>query len=124
MLENVADKDKHLIPLRFVLSTIGVEFQELTAVVNRIQSTLSPILSGVHLDKQGQRDVQYLDILSQNLASLSLYIIELSKLFPEDFRVDTGSALSSISISALKHRLKGAEFPLESEDLAGDLEIF
>lgn len=124
MLVNVADKEKRLIPLRFVLSTIGLEFQELSEVVNQIQSTLSPILGSIHLDKQEHRDVQSLDVLSQKLASLSLYTIELSKLLPEDFQVDTGNALSSISISALKHRLTGASAPLASEHLSGDLEIF
>lgn len=124
MLANVADEEKHLIPLRFVLSIIGVEFQELSGVVNQIQSTLSPILGSIDLDRQGHRDVQSLDVLSQKLTSLSLYILELSKLLPEDLQVDTGNALSSISISALKHRLKGASAPLAPEHLSGDLEIF
>lgn len=124
MVRSVADEDKTLMPLHFVLAKIGSELQGLNKIVDQIQSTLSPVLNGLHLDKKSHRDIQSLDILSQKLSSLSLYTINLSQLIPEDFQVDADNALSSISISALKHRLKGGSASHMSENLSGDLEIF
>lgn len=106
--------------LRFILSAIGQEFRELGRFADRFQFTLSPAIRRLALDSTCHRDVQSLDLLSQRLAALSAYILEISQLLPEDLSLDSRRALASITLSDLQYRLKGAPVPMDDGHRTGE----
>ncbi len=110
--------------LRCILSAIGEEFRELGRFTDRFQLSLSPAVGRLALDGACHRDVQSLDLLSQRLAALSDYILEISQLLPEELSVDSRRALASITLSELQYRLKGAPVPAEEGHRSGELELF
>lgn len=120
----VMDKKGNLMPLRVILSTISDECRDLGQFVDRFQYTLSPVLSQLRMDENCHKDVQALDALSQRLALLAGYIKEVSKVLPEESRVDTSDALAVVSMSELQRRLKGLSTPLVPQGSSGELELF
>lgn len=116
--------EEHRSSLRFILSAIGDEFAELGRFTDNFQLSLSPAVQRLALDTSCHRDVQSLDLLSQRLAALSSYIIEISELLPDNLELDPRRALASITLSDLQYRLKGAPIPVESDHLSGELELF
>lgn len=124
MAGTTMDEEGNLMPLRMILSTVGDECRELGAFVDRFQYTLSPVLAQLRMDEHCHKDVQSLDALSQRLALLAGYIKEVSKILPEEFRVDTSNALAAVSMSDLQLRLKGVSAPLVPEHASGEFELF
>ena len=114
----------HRTSLRFILSAIGEEFGELGRFTDSFQLSLSPAVRRLALDAACHRDVQSLDLLSQRLAALSAYILEISTLLPETLTLDSRRALASITLSELQYRLKGAPVPMEKDHITGELELF
>lgn len=114
----------HHTPLRSILTAIGEEFRELGHFTDSFQLSLSPAVRRLALDPECHRDVQYLDLLSQRLAALSGYILDISAMLPEDLAVDSRNALSSIRLAELQYRLKGAPVPLDQGHISGELELF
>jgi hypothetical protein len=110
--------------LRFILTAIGKEFRELGRFADGFQLTLSPAIRRLALDSACHRDVQSLDLLSQRLAALSAYILEISQLLPAELILDSRRALASITLSDLQYRLKGAPIPMDSGHRTGELELF
>lgn len=124
MAGTAVEKIENLMPLRVILSTISDECRELGEFVDRFQYTLSPVLAPLRMDERCHKDVQALDALSQRLALLAGYIREVSKVLPEEARVDTSNALAVVSMSELQRRLRGLSAPLVPEHSAGELELF
>lgn len=110
--------------LRFILSSIGKEFRELGRFADGFQLTLSPAIIRLALDPACHRDVQSLDLLSQRLAALSAYILEISQLLPAELVLDSRRALASITLFDLQYRLKGAPIPMDNGHRTGELELF
>lgn len=124
MTDIEADTGVHGTSLRFILSAIGEEFAELGRFTDNFQFSLSPAVQRLALDTECHRDVQSLDLLSQRLAALSAYILEVSRLLPEDLKLDSRRALASITLSELQYRLKGAPIPMEKGHISGEMELF
>lgn len=124
MADDVVGVGEDLMQLRSVLSIMSSELKELSKNIDQVQVALSPILKSICFDAQSHRDIQSLDIVSQKLSSLSCYACELNKALPEDFMVDTQSALSFISVFQLKENLKGVNQNGSHVHFMGDLEIF
>jgi hypothetical protein len=118
------DAEEHRTSLRFILSAIGDEFRELGRFTDSFQLSLSPAVRRLALDASCHRDVQSLDLLSQRLAALSTFILEISELLPENLKLDSRRALASITLSELQYRLKGAPVPMEKGHISGELELF
>lgn len=110
--------------LRFILSAIGEEFGELGRFADGFQLTLSPAIRRLALDPACHRDVQSLDLLSQRLAALSAYILEISQLLPTELILDSRRALASITLFDLRYRLNGAPVPTDNGHRTGELELF
>ena len=111
-------------PLNSILEALGEEFCELGRFTEEFQSTLSPALLQVAGNAQCHRDVQSLDLLSQRLMALSRYVLTIGRALPADWQVNSQHALSSITLSDLQYRLKGAPVPDNLERASGELEMF
>lgn len=119
-----ADAEAKQTSLRFILSAIGQEFRELGRFTDSFQLSLGPAMRSLALDASCHRDIQSLDLLSQRLAALSAYILEISELMPESLILDSSRALASITLSELQYRLKGEPVPVEKGHISGELELF
>ena len=119
-----AGDERHHAPLNSILEALGEEFYELGRFTEQFQSTLSPALLQVASNHDCHRDVQSLDLLSQLLTALSSYVLTIGRLLPPDWQVNSQHALSSITLSDLQYRLKGAPLPNEPERQSGELELF
>ena len=118
------EDERHHAPLNSILEALGEEFCELGRFTEQFQSTLSPALLEVAGNAQCHRDVQSLDLLSQRLTALSKYVLTIGRLLPEDWQVNSHHALSTITLSDLQYRLKGAPLPDDLEQESGALELF
>jgi hypothetical protein len=107
-----------------VLLALGEEFGALGAFTEQFQTVLSPALLQLGNMPDCHRDVQSLDLLSQRLAALSRYLLTIQAAVPGDVAIDAQHALSTISLSDLAYRLRGAPLPPEPERRAGELELF
>jgi hypothetical protein len=116
--------ERHHAPLHAILKALGEEFCELGRFAEEFQSTLSPALLQVADNAQCHRDVQSLDLLSQRLMALSRYVLTIGRALPADWQVNSQHALSSITLSDLQYRLKGAPVPDNLERASGELEMF
>lgn len=111
-------------PLTEVLEALGLEFSALGQFAEQFQSSLSPALLRVANDPECHRNVQTLDLLSQRLAALSAYVLSIGRALPEDWRVNSSTALRNISLSDLAYRLQGVPIPSQPEKQSGTLELF
>jgi hypothetical protein len=111
-------------PLAEVLQALGDEFMALGQFTENFQISLSPALLRVANDPECHRNVQTLDLLSQRLAALSGYVLNISRALPTDWRVNSQAALRNISLSDLAYRLQGAPIPEQVEMQSGALELF
>lgn len=118
------EDERHHAPLSSILEALGEEFHELGRFTEEFQTNLSPALLEVAGNSQCHRDVQSLDLLAQRLTALSKYVLTIGKLLPGDWHVNSHHALSSITLSDLQYRLKGAPLPDNLEHESGELEIF
>jgi hypothetical protein len=118
------EDERHHAPLNSILEALGEEFCELGRFTEQFQSSLSPALLEVAGDAQCHRDVQSLDLLSQRLTALSKYVLTIGRLLPADWQVNSHHALSTITLSDLQYRLKGAPPPDDLEQESGELELF
>jgi hypothetical protein len=118
------EDERHHAPLNSILEALGEEFCELGRFTEQFQSTLSPALLEVAGNAQCHRDVQSLDLLSQRLTALSKYVLTIGRLLPADWQVNSHHALSTITLSDLQYRLKGAPLPDDLEQESGALELF
>ena len=118
------EDERHHAPLNSILEALGEEFYELWQFTEQLQASLGPALLAVANDPERHRDVQSLDLLAQRLAALAKYMLTISRLLPEEWSVNPNSALSKVTLSDLKHRLKGADGSEESGQKSGELEMF
>lgn len=123
MQRTVAD-EVHLTSLRVILARISDECRELSAFIDRFQQALSPALVCLADEQECHRDIQSLDLLSQCLESLSVYMAGLTHVVTDDMRVDSRSALANIPLSDLQYRLRGKPLPLERTHVSGELDLF
>jgi hypothetical protein len=107
-----------------ILEALGDEFHELGRFTEQFQTSLSPALLRVANDPDCHRNVQTLDLLSQRLAALSKYVLTIGRLLPQDWRVNSQTALHHITLSDLAYRLQGAPVPEQMEMQSGELELF
>jgi hypothetical protein len=107
-----------------VLTALGQEFAALGAFTEQFQTSLSPALLQLASSRERHRDVQSLDLLSQRLAALSRYLLTIQASVPGDVAIDAKHALSTISLSDLAYRLRGAPLPEQEDRRAGELEMF
>ncbi len=111
-------------PLAEVLTALGDEFAALGRFTEQFQTSLSPALLRVANDPECHRNVQTLDLLSQRLAALSSYILNVGQSLPREWRISTHAALRQISLADLAYRLQGAPVPEQVEKQSGELELF
>jgi hypothetical protein len=118
------EDERHHAPLAEILEALGEEFHELGRFTEQFQTSLSPALLRVANDPDCHRNVQTLDLLSQRLSALSKYVLTIGRLLPDDWRVNSQTALHHITLSDLAYRLQGAPVPKELERQSGELELF
>jgi hypothetical protein len=118
------EDERHHAPLAEILEALGDEFHELGRFTEQFQTSLSPALLRVANDPDCHRNVQTLDLLSQRLAALSKYVLTIGRLLPQDWRVNSQTALHHITLSDLAYRLQGAPVPEQMEMQSGELELF
>jgi hypothetical protein len=118
------EDERHHASLNAILEALGEEFYELGRFTEQFQVHLGPALLNLASNPECHRDVQSLDLLSQRLAALSNYVLTIGRLLPDDWRVNSHSALSNITLSDLQYRLQGAPLPHEANKLSGELELF
>ncbi|NNM57891.1 hypothetical protein [Acidocella sp.] len=118
------EDERHHAPLAEILEALGEEFHELGRFTDHFQASLSPALLRVANDPDCHRNVQTLDLLSQRLSALSKYVLTIGRLLPEDWRVNSQTALHHITLSDLAYRLQGAPVPDELSRQSGELEMF
>jgi hypothetical protein len=111
-------------PLGEVLEALGLEVSALGEFALQFQTALSPALLRVANDPECHRNVQTLDLLTQRLAALSTYVLDISRGLPGEWRVNSQRALRNISLSELAYRLQGAPLPEREEEQSGALELF
>ncbi len=116
--------ERHHAPLTSILEALGEEFFELGRFTEQFQDSLAPALLRVANDPECHRNVQTLDLLAQRLSALSKYVLTIGRLLPEDWRVNSQTALHNITLSDLQYRLRGAPVPLQEELKSGSLELF
>jgi hypothetical protein len=122
--DRTCEDERHHAPLCSILEALGEEFLELGRFAEQFQTTLSPALLEVANNPNCHRDVQSLDLLSQRLTALSKYVLNIGRLLPEEWQVNSHTALSNITLSDLQYRLKGAPLPADVEKQSGELELF
>lgn len=120
----VAADEMHLTSLRVILARISDECREWSEFMERFQLALSPALVCLADELECHRDIQSLDLLSQCLESLAVYIAGLTNVVTDDMRVDSRSALANIPLSELQYRLKGTPLPAEPTRVSGELDLF
>jgi hypothetical protein len=118
------EDERHHASLNAILEALGEEFCELGRFTEQFQTHLGPALLQVANNPNCHRDVQSLDLLSQRLAALSKYVLTICRMLPDDWRVNSESALSTITLSDLQYRLQGAPLPEEQDRMSGELEMF
>jgi hypothetical protein len=118
------DNEPSHAPLTEILEALGEEFSALGQFTETFQNSLSPALLRVANDPDCHRNVQTLDLLAQRLAALSHYVLTIGKEVPQDWRVNSQTALRNISLAELAYRLRGAPLPAEPEKHSGELELF
>lgn len=119
-----AEDERHHASLNAILAALGEEFFELGQFTEQFQTSLSPALLRVANDPECHRNVQTLDLLAQRLSALSKYVLSIGRLLPEDWRVNSHTALNNITLSDLQYRLRGAPVPAQEELQSGTLEMF
>ncbi|MCB5945301.1 hypothetical protein [Acidocella sp. KAb 2-4] len=122
--ERNAEDERHHASLNEILEALGEEFHELGRFAEQFQSSLSPALLEVAKNAECHRDVQSLDLLAQRLGALAKYVLTISRLLPEEWRVNPNHALNSITLSDLQYRLKGVPVPEDSSRQSGEFELF
>jgi hypothetical protein len=111
-------------PLTEILLALGEEFSALGQFTEQFQTSLSPALLRVANDPECHRNVQTLDLLSQRLAALSAYVLTIGRALPDEWRINSSTALRNISLADLAYRLKGAPVPQQEELQSGSLDLF
>jgi hypothetical protein len=122
--ERTCEDERHHASLGEILEALGAEFHELGLFAEQFQTSLSPALLRVANDPECHRNVQTLDLLSQRLAALSKYVLTIGRLLPEDWRVNSQTALGHVSLSDLAYRLQGVPVPEQTAMQSGSLELF
>jgi hypothetical protein len=110
-------------PLLGVLFSLASEFAELSQLADEMQAVLSPALMRLADDPDCLRNVQMLDLFSQRLDALAMFVNVLTKNVPANWIVDTQDAVGVIKLSALADRLVGAAEMEPSAD-AGTVDFF
>ena len=124
-MENQRLEDLHSKDASFgkLLGTLGDEFAEIACFAEQLQTVLSPALLSVAHDPDSHKNVQMLDILSQRLNAMSEFVSLLGRSVPDTWRINSGLALSAVTLSDLAMRLQGYK-PFSESDDAGCLEMF
>ncbi|OYV32528.1 MAG: hypothetical protein B7Z81_12635 [Acidocella sp. 20-61-6] len=122
--DRTCEDERHHASLTEILEALGEEFLELGKFTESFQVSLSPALLRVANDPECHRNVQTLDLVSQRLAALSKYILMISHLLPQEWRVNSNTALNHVTLSDLAYRLRGAPVPELPEMQSGELELF
>ncbi len=119
----MSDRERAKIPLDNVLSTLGEEFSDLGLLADQLQTVLSPALLKVAHDSDCHKNIQMLDLFAQRLNALSAFVGALGTTVPHEWQIDSGAALSVVSLSKLAWRLQGVELP-GAHVQSGELDLF
>lgn len=109
--------------LNQIILALGDEFQELGRFVEQLQTILSPALLQLANDPACHRNVQMLDLLSQRLTVLSIFLGSLSEAVPASLLIDASAALEGVSLTELAWRLQGVATSYTAPE-SGSLEMF
>lgn len=110
--------ETRLAPLGEVLEAASGQIEDLAALCCRLQDALGPFLvHGV------PTEAQTLDLITQRLAALSLFLGELAVRLPPDLKVNAAAAASPVPLSDLA-TLLALEPLLPSQASAGELDLF
>lgn len=110
-----------------LLDQVGRECADLAADIEKLQDTLSELLSRVDLTPELMERAQSLDYVFQHVAQLAGVASRAADQASPDWRVCAGSVLSGVSLAGLSGRLAGGAPPEPAEDAVAahdDLELF
>jgi hypothetical protein len=110
-------------PLVSIIEAIAEELGDLGMSIDRLQTTLSPMLFEIARSNDYVRDVQMLDLISQRLGAMSSFMLSLNMAISPSCFVNSSAALRDLKLAALAERLTGAETD-PNRQLAGDLDLF
>jgi hypothetical protein len=105
-------------PLSGALGACADELAALASRCEALQSELAPALQG----GAAIEEAQSLDLLTQSLSAVSLYLAALSTALPQDWTVDPRPAAALVPLAELARRLTGGAFPPPAA--SGDLDLF
>lgn len=114
------DRPTQLVP---ILDAIARELRELGLTIDRLQTMLSPALFDIATDRDTVRDAQMLDLMSQRLSEISLFMTSLNLVIPAGYAVNPSAALQEVKLAQLAHRLRG-EADAGSDYASGDVDLF
>jgi hypothetical protein len=106
-----------------ILAILGDEVQDLGRTVETLQTVLSPAILHIAADPNCHKHAQTLDLLSQRLKALGLFVSSLEHSVPREWWLDFSAALRGVTLSDLAWRLKGRK-SVEPDHEAGMLELF
>jgi hypothetical protein len=116
-MSNLAAETR-LAPLGDVLEAASNQMEELAAHCCRLQDALGPFLvHGVPVE------AQTLDLVTQRLAGMALFLGELSARLPPEITVNAAAAARPVQLSDLA-TLLSLEPQLPSQASAGELDLF
>ncbi len=109
------------VSMRQFLEQVGREFGELSAEIERLQDTVSELLSGAAVEPRLLRQAQSLDHVFQHCAELAAIIRRAASETEPRWRLDTRPVLEGVSLSGLARRLAGDD---NQRVEGGELEMF
>lgn len=110
--------ETRLAPLGDVLEAASAQMEDLAARCCRLQDALGPFLvHGVPLE------AQTLDLITQRLAGMAVFLGELSARLSPDIKVNAAAAAGPVPLSDLA-TLLSLEPLLPSQASAGELDLF
>jgi hypothetical protein len=121
----IMEKEQSGTPLGDILLRIGVELGEAARSVEDLHALVGATVKANGANETFLREAQTIDILQQHLSALGGFISELSESLPESWRVESGDAVSKVTLSKLRQRLAQIRVD-ESQDQhpAGDCHMF
>jgi hypothetical protein len=103
------------------LDQVGREFMDLSAELERLQDTISELLSTTAIEPRVVEQAQALDHVFQHAAELGAILRRAAEQASPAWRLPTRPILAAVSLSDLAHRLSGREAVRAD---GGELEMF
>jgi hypothetical protein len=123
MSHSLSEAESTHASLTKILAILGDEVQDLGRTVETLQTVLSPAILHIATDPKCHMHAQTLDLLSQRLTALGLFVSSLEHSVPREWWLDFAAALRGVTLSDLAWRLKGRK-TAEPKHEAGMLEMF